>query len=109
MFSWHGTYVCVEDPARPQTSAHRTLQNWLASVPAQFSLLRDLKPDATFTMQGSREEHTSNLISMRQFMSVFQWNMPGQQTGARAQSKPNTAAETIYFSHKLSNSKADAC
>jgi vacuole morphology and inheritance protein 14 len=60
----------------PQTSAFKILQNRLASVPVQSLLLLDLKPDATFAMQGASDEETSKLIEMRTYMNIFQKKMP---------------------------------
>jgi vacuole morphology and inheritance protein 14 len=69
----------------PQTSAYKILQNRLASVPVQSLLLLDLKPDATFAMQGASDEETSKLIEMRAYMNVFQKKMPKDDKGANAQ------------------------
>ena len=67
----------------PQTSAFKILQNRLASVPVQSLLLLDLKPDATFAMQGASDEETSKLIDMRTYMNIFQKKMPKDEKGAQ--------------------------
>ena len=69
----------------PQTSAYKILQNRLASVPVQSLLLLDLKPDATFAMQGASDEETSKLIEMRAYMNIFQKKMPKDDKGAPSQ------------------------
>jgi vacuole morphology and inheritance protein 14 len=66
----------------PQTSAYKILQNRLASVPVQSLLLLDLKPDATFAMQGASDEETSKLFEMRTYMNIFQKKMPKDEKGA---------------------------
>jgi vacuole morphology and inheritance protein 14 len=69
----------------PQTSAYKILQSRLASVPLQSLLLLDLKPDATFAMQGASDEETSKLIEMRAFMNIFQKKMPKDEKAALLQ------------------------
>jgi hypothetical protein len=54
-------------------------------VPVQSLLLLDLKPDATFAMQGASDEETSKLIEMRAYMNIFQKKMPKDDKGAPSQ------------------------